>query len=225
MLQRKLANSLSKFAVQYRCYAHSSGPLVTEDINKMMSKARIASKEFRKLDQKQVDFIVQQTSVALKRCSFEMADMIQKEFKRGSLEDKYIKIETLVESVNNYLRNKKSVGVIAEDAATTMVEIAEPMGVIAAVTNCTGAGGIEIVKALNALKTRNVIVVAPHPSTAKSAKYVCNVIHEAAVKAGAPENCIQCMEQPTVERTNVLMKHDETNLIWATGMFYLCILY
>lgn len=188
-----------------------------DDLDTLLQAANNAAKRFRTYSQQQVDAIVEATALALKQKTLEIAEMLQNEFNIGNLEDKYLKLESVIETLNNYLRDKKTVGIIHQDLDTGITEIAEPVGVVAAITNCTGAGAIEILKSLNALKTRNAIVFAPHPNTAKSAKFVCDYMHRAAVAAGAPQGCIQCIEQPSVNLTQSLMSHQLVSIVWATG--------
>lgn len=186
------------------------------NIDNLIEKASIAAKQFRTFSQEQVDYIVQRVCLDILPHSLELAEMIQGECGFGTTEDKFFKIRALIELVHNYIRDKKSVGIINK-LPNGIVEIAQPIGVIGAITNCTGTGAVEFLKIINSLKTRNSLVIAPHPRTKHSASYVAKLMHDYAVRAGAPEGCIQCIETPSVEGTKYLMTHDSVSLVWATG--------
>lgn len=195
------------------------GPEIIHDaelIDALVSNAEKATKKFRSYTQKQVDEIVRSVTTKILPHAMEIAEQVQEETRFGFLEDKYFKIRAVIEVNHNYLRGKKSVGVINQNK-DGIIEIAEPVGVIAGILNSTGTGAIDYVKIINTLKTRNSIVLAPHPRTKKVAYKVANLLHKFAIEAGAPEGCIQCIETPSVPGTNYLMKHPKIKLIWATG--------
>jgi acetaldehyde dehydrogenase/alcohol dehydrogenase len=189
---------------------------ITKDIDDKVAKAVKAAKEFRTYSQEQVNAIVKRVSLDLMPRSMEISKLYQAEFRRGTLEDKYFKIRAAGEVIYNYLRDKKTVGVIKKHD-NGIVDIAEPVGVIAGILNCTGVGGVDYTKIINTLKTRNAIVLAPHPSTKKTSNFIAKLAYDSAIKAGAPANCIQCIEQPSIEGTIYLMNHPQIALIWATG--------
>src|SRR5690554_3361710 len=115
------------------------------------------------------------------------------------------------------MRHLKTVGVISKDEVTGITEIAEPVGVICAMTPVTNPTSTTIFKALIALKTRNPIIFAFHPSAQRSCVEAATIVRDAAIAAGAPENCVQWVEAPSMDATNALMNHDGVSLILATG--------
>src|SRR5699024_4609204 len=130
-----------------------------------------------------------------------LAVLAQEETQKGVFEDKAIKNLFAAEYVTNNMINTKTVGVINEDPMTGITEIAEPVVVIAALTPTTNPTSTVIFKALIALKTRNPIIFSVHPNAEKSSQEAARVLYEAAVLAGAPENCIQWIESPSLEKT------------------------
>lgn len=191
---------------------HGGIPLTT-----ILEKAKVASENLKELNQDEIDLIVENVSLQVKKNSLTIAKMVQEESQLGFLEDKYLKIESVVEMICNYFRDKKTVGLIEEDLETGKKVFAQPVGVCLGVTSSTGAGAAEYYKGVAALKTRNSLIIAPHPATEKSAQYVCKLIHDEAVKHGAPENCIQCVDQGSITKTKELMNSQDVDLIWCTG--------
>ncbi|TCP88831.1 acetaldehyde dehydrogenase /alcohol dehydrogenase AdhE [Cricetibacter osteomyelitidis] len=187
------------------------------EVNALVEKGLVALEEFRQLNQEQVDYIVGKASVAALDQHGVLAMHAYEETGRGVFEDKATKNLFACEYVVNNMRNLKTVGVISEDDVTGITEIADPVGVICGVTPTTNPTSTAIFKSLIALKTRNPIVFAFHPSAQQSSAHAARVVYEAAVAAGAPKNCIQWIEKPSMEGTGALMKHPGIATILATG--------
>ncbi len=186
-------------------------------VDELVQKGLVALEEFRQLDQEEVDYIVAKASVAALDQHGVLAQHAHEETGRGVFEDKATKNLFACEHVVNNMRGVKTVGVIEDDEVTGLTLIAEPVGVICGVTPTTNPTSTAIFKSLIALKTRNPIVFAFHPSAQESSAHAARVVYEAAVAAGAPENCIQWITKPSMEATSELMKHDGIATILATG--------
>ena len=176
-----------------------------------------ALEQFRELNQEQVDYIVAKASVAALDQHGVLAKHAHEETRRGVFEDKATKNLFACEHVVNNMRHTKTVGVISEDEVTGLTLIAEPVGVVCGITPTTNPTSTAIFKSLIALKTRNPIVFAFHPSAQESSKHAAQIVYDAAVAAGAPKNCIQWIEKPSMEATQALMNHDGIATILATG--------
>lgn len=187
------------------------------EVNALVEKGLVALEEFRQLDQQQVDYIVAKASVAALDQHGVLAMHAYEETGRGVFEDKATKNLFACEYVVNNMRNLKTVGVISEDDVTGITEIADPVGVVCGITPTTNPTSTAIFKALISLKTRNPIVFAFHPSAQQCSAHAARVVYEAAVAAGAPKNCIQWIEKPSMEGTAALMKHPGIATILATG--------
>lgn len=188
-----------------------------EDVDVLVKKAAVALDEFLKLDQEAVDYIVAKCSVAGLDNHGTLAKAAIDETGRGIFEDKATKNLFACEYVVNNMRHLKTVGVISSDPVTGITEIAEPVGVIAGITPVTNPTSTVIFKCLISLKTRNPIIFSFHPSAFKCSKMAAQVILDAAVAAGAPKNCIQWIENGTMEHTGALMNHPGVATILATG--------
>ncbi|VGM95740.1 Aldehyde-alcohol dehydrogenase [uncultured Avibacterium sp.] len=187
------------------------------EVNALVEKGLVALEEFRQLNQEQVDYIVAKASVAALDQHGVLAMHAYEETGRGVFEDKATKNLFACEYVVNNMRNLKTVGVISEDDVTGITEIADPVGVICGITPTTNPTSTTIFKALIALKTRNPIIFAFHPSAQQSSAHAARIVYEAAVAAGAPKHCIQWIETPSMEGTSALMKHPGVATILATG--------
>jgi acetaldehyde dehydrogenase/alcohol dehydrogenase len=191
---------------------------VTEMIDKLVDNGLKALDEFRKnFDQDMIDEIVKQMALAGLDQHMPLAKLAVEETKRGVYEDKIIKNMFATEYVYHNIKYDKTVGIINENELEGMIEIAEPVGVIAGVTPVTNPTSTTMFKSLISIKTRNPIIFAFHPSAQKSSSQAAKVLLEAAIKAGAPENCIQWIETPSLEATQALMNHPKISLILATG--------
>ena len=188
-----------------------------EEVDGLVKNALVALDNFLELNQEQIDFIVAKCSVAGLDNHGVLAQAAIEETKRGVFEDKATKNLFACEYVVNNMRYLKSVGVISEDPVTGITEIAEPVGVVAGITPVTNPTSTVIFKSLICLKTRNPIIFAFHPSAQECSKAAAKVILDAAVAAGAPENCIQWIEHPSMDATSALMNHDGVATILATG--------
>ena len=186
-------------------------------VDELVQKALVALEEMRKLDQEQVDYIVAKASVAALDAHGELALHAYEETGRGVFEDKATKNLFACEHVVNNMRHTKTVGVISEDDVTGLTLIAEPVGVVCGITPTTNPTSTAIFKALISLKTRNPIVFAFHPSAQESSAHAAQIVRDAAIAAGAPENCVQWITQPSMEATSALMNHEGVATILATG--------
>ena len=187
------------------------------EVDALVKKGLKALDEFEKLDQKQVDHIVAKASVAALNKHLVLAKMAVEETHRGLVEDKATKNIFACEHVTNYLAGQKTVGIIREDDVLGIDEIAEPVGVVAGVTPVTNPTSTAIFKSLIALKTRCPIIFGFHPGAQNCSVAAAKIVRDAAIAAGAPENCIQWIEHPSIEATGALMKHDGVATILATG--------
>ena len=190
---------------------------VKQMIDEIMEKAKIASKEYMKLDQETVDNIIKAMSMAGLEHHMELAKMAVEETGRGIYEDKITKNMFATEYIYHSIKYEKTVGIINENDEDDYVEIAEPVGIIAGVTPVTNPTSTTMFKSIIAAKTRNVIVFGFHPSAQKCSVRAAELLRDAAIKAGAPENCILWIPEPSVLATSMLMHHPDVNLILATG--------
>ena len=186
-------------------------------VDTLVRRGLKALEQFRELNQEQVDYIVAKASVAALDQHGVLAKHALDETKRGVFEDKATKNLFACEHVFNKMRHTKTVGVISEDEVTGLTLIAEPVGVVCGITPTTNPTSTAIFKSLIALKTRNPIVFAFHPSAQESSRHAAQIVYDAAVAAGAPKNCIQWIEKPSMEATQALMNHDGIATILATG--------
>ncbi|MFS0986061.1 bifunctional acetaldehyde-CoA/alcohol dehydrogenase [Enterococcus durans] len=186
-------------------------------IDELATKANVALKEMENFDQEKVDHIVHEMAMAALDQHMPLAKMAVEETGRGIYEDKAIKNMYASEYIWNNIKHDKTVGVINEDTQKGLIEIAEPVGVVCGVTPTTNPTSTTIFKSMIALKTRNPIVFAFHPSAQKSSAEAARVVRDAAIAAGAPENCIQWIEHPSIDATSALMNHPGIAIVLATG--------
>ena len=187
------------------------------EVDALVGRAQEALTAFEALNQEQVDRIVAKASIAALNKHLVLAKMAVDETGRGLVEDKATKNIFACEHVTNYLANQRTVGVIRSDDVLGIDEIAEPVGVVAGVTPVTNPTSTAIFKSLIALKTRCPIIFGFHPFAQKSSSEAARIVRDAAVAAGAPENCIQWIEHPSIDATGALMKHPGVATILATG--------
>ena len=190
---------------------------VSSMIDELATKANVALKAMEDFTQEQVDHIVHQMAMAALDQHMPLAKMAVEETGRGIYEDKAIKNMYASEYIWNNIKHDKTVGVINKDEQTGLMEIAEPVGVVCGVTPTTTPTSTTIFKSLIALKTRNPIVFAFHPSAQKCSAEAARIVRDAAIAAGAPENCIQWIEQPSIDATSALMNHPGIAIVLATG--------
>ena len=190
---------------------------VRASIDNLVERAKKASEEYLKLDQEQVNEIIKNMSMAGLEHHFELAKLAVEETKRGILEDKVTKNMFATEYIYHSIKYDKTVGVVSENEEEGYEEIAEPVGIIAGVTPVTNPTSTVMFKSIISAKTRNVIIFGFHPSAQQCSKKAAEYMREAAVKKGAPEDCILWIEEPSLYATNYLMNHPGVNLILATG--------
>ena len=190
---------------------------IKNSIDKLIEKAKIASKEYMKLNQEQVNNIVKAMSMAGLENHMKLAKMAVEETGRGVYEDKITKNLFATDYIYHSIKYDKTVGVIEKNDEDDYIKIAEPIGIIAGVTPVTNPTSTVIFKSMIAAKTRNIIIFGFHPSAQKCSVEAAKIVREAAIKAGAPENCILWIEEPSVTATNLLMNNPAVDLILATG--------
>ncbi len=193
-------------------------PVTTiDDLNGVISRVKEAQKVFATYSQEQVDKIFEAVATAANSMRIPLAKMAVEETGMGIVEDKVIKNHFAAEEISNKYRHVKTCGVIERDTTNGLTKIAEPIGVIAGVIPTTNPTSTVIFKTLISLKTRNGIIFSPHPRAKKCTVYTAKKLLEAAVAAGAPENIIGWIDEPSIDATQHLMSHDGINLILATG--------
>ena len=190
---------------------------VNEMIDGYVAKAQKALNEFMALNQEQIDAIVKAMTLAGLDKHMELAKMAVEETGRGVYEDKITKNMFATEYVYHSIKNEKTVGVIAENDLEDYEIIAEPVGVVCGVTPVTNPTSTTMFKALISVKSRNPIIFGFHPGAQKCSAAAAKIVLDAAVAAGAPENCIQWIEYPSIEATNALMNHPGVATVLASG--------
>ena len=198
-------------------YTEEEQAKVKAMIDDLVEKAKIASEEYMKLDQDQVNNIIKAMSMAGLEHHMELAKLAVEETGRGIYEDKITKNMFATEYIYHSIKYDKTVGVINENEEEGYEEIAEPIGIIAGVTPVTNPTSTTMFKSIISAKTRNVIIFGFHPSAQKCSSKAAEIVRDAAIKAGAPENCILWIEEPSILATSMLMNHPGVNLILATG--------
>ncbi|AYB45312.1 bifunctional acetaldehyde-CoA/alcohol dehydrogenase [Paenibacillus lautus] len=193
------------------------GQTAAEYIQGLIDKANRAKEKFMKLDQEQVDGIVQAMAMAGLEKHMQLAKMAVEETGRGVYEDKIIKNLFATEYIHNSIKYDKTVGIIEDNAYDSFQKIAEPIGIIMGITPVTNPTSTTIFKALISIKTRNPIIFGFHPSAQACSREAALILRDAAVKQGAPADCIQWIEAPSMDKTNTLMNHPEVACILATG--------
>ena len=183
----------------------------------LVEKALKAEQEYSTFSQEQVDKIVAAAALAGSEAALILAHEAVDETGRGVVEDKDTKNRFATENVYNAIKNDKTVGVIEEDKIKGEVKIAAPLGVLAGIVPTTNPTSTAMFKSLLALKTRNAIVFAFHPQAQKCSVHAAKIIYDAAVKAGAPKNIIQWIEEPSLEKTTALIQNRKIASILATG--------
>jgi len=186
-----------------------------DSLQEAFDRVRKAQKEFSKYTQEQVDKIFKAAAIAANQARIPLAKMAVEETGMGVIEDKVIKNNYAAEYVYNKYRNVRTCGVLEEDKNFGIKKIAEPVGVIAAVIPTTNPTSTAIFKTLIALKTRNGMIISPHPRAKKSTIEATKIVLEAAIKAGAPKDIIAWIDVPSLELTNMLMQ--SADIILATG--------
>ncbi|MGM0641342.1 MAG: bifunctional acetaldehyde-CoA/alcohol dehydrogenase [Thermotogota bacterium] len=188
-----------------------------EDLERIIQKAKNAQKEYSTYSQEKVDNIFRRASISANSYRIWLAKEAVKETKMGIVEDKVIKNHFAAEYIFNKYKDEKTCGIIDEDKTFGIKRVAEPIGIIGGVIPTTNPTSTTIFKSLLSLKTRNAIIFSPHPKAKKSTVAAARVILEAAIASGAPDGIIGWIDEPSIELSQYLMKHDDINLILATG--------
>jgi len=200
-------------------------PLPAESLNKeriayletLVRQAKIAAAVFSQFSQEDVDRIVKPMVLAGLRQAQPLARLAVEETRLGVMEDKVIKNMVATEFAYNYVKDRRSVGVIREFPERNLVEIAEPIGVIFSITPITNPTATVLFKCIMAIKTRNAVIFSPHPSAWRCCCEAVRIMYEAALKHGAPEGVFSCLESHTLQENAYLMHHKDVGLIDATG--------
>ncbi len=186
-------------------------------LHEIIAKAKEAQKIYSTFTQEQVDLIFQKAAAAANHARIPLAKIAVEETGMGVLEDKVIKNHFASEFVYNKFRDTKTCGTIEHDPTSGIRKLAEPVGIVAGIIPTTNPTSTAIFKALLALKTRNAIVFSPHPRASKCTAAAAKIMSQAAVKAGAPDGLVGCIEEPTVALSQALMTNPDIALILATG--------
>ena len=190
---------------------------IPAEIDSIVARTRAAQERFSTYSQEQVDEIFFQVAVVANQARIPLAKAAVEETGMGIVEDKVIKNHFASEFIYNKYRNEKTCGVVERDETNGFFRIAEPIGVIAGIIPTTNPTSTTIFKALLALKTRNGIVFSPHPKAKGCTVETAKLVHDAAVRAGAPEGIIGWIEEPSVEGSQYLMSHQSISMTLATG--------
>ena len=159
-----------------------------EDIDELLDKAKVASKRLKTFKQNEIDYITRHVSLKMKQHTKEIAEAALAYGNLGTVEEKFDFTDFAIDDTYNAIKDKKTVGEIFRDPETDLIHFAEPVGVVAAVLNCTAAGMVEYVKAINCIKTANCIICSPHPRTAVATNYMVDLLAKYAIEAGAPKD-------------------------------------
>ncbi|MCL2336706.1 MAG: bifunctional acetaldehyde-CoA/alcohol dehydrogenase [Firmicutes bacterium] len=187
------------------------------EVDRLVSNALTALEAYMSYSQEKIDEIVKQMSLAGHAAQMVLAKAAVEETGRGIYEDKITKNIFATEYIYHSIKYEKTVGIIDENEEEDYFEIAEPVGVIAGVTPVTNPTSTTMFKSIISTKTRNPIVFAFHPSAQKCSREAARIVRDAALAAGAPEHCIQWVENPSLEATSLLMNHPNISLVLATG--------
>ncbi len=188
-----------------------------QEVRDCLRRTKEAQKKFYRSTQEQVDRVCRtMVDAGLSHCQY-LAELAVEETGIGRVDGKVAKNRFALQDAWDDIKDLKTVGIVSRDEARGTAEIAEPFGVVAGVIPTTNPTSTALFKILIALKTRNGIVVSPHPRAVRCISESCRILHEAAVRAGAPEGIISCLTKPTLDATQHLMKHPDTDLILATG--------
>ncbi|MCH1624023.1 acetaldehyde dehydrogenase (acetylating) [Fredinandcohnia quinoae] len=191
--------------------------LSIQEVRNKVTLSKIAQEKLEQHSQNNIDKIVFNMVEKAVQHATELAELAVEETGFGNVRDKVIKNLFASENVYEAIKDMKTVGIIHEDVEKKVWEIAAPFGVIAGIVPSTNPTSTIIFKALIAIKARNTIIFSPHPSALKCSLLAAKIMHDAAIQAGAPENCILCLEHPAFESSKELMSHREVDLVLATG--------
>ncbi|EKP0258841.1 bifunctional acetaldehyde-CoA/alcohol dehydrogenase [Aeromonas sobria] len=187
------------------------------ELDAMVARVKEAQREFASFSQEQVDKVFRAAALAASNARIPLAQMAVAESGMGIIEDKVIKNHFASEYIYNAYKDEKTCGILSQDDEMGTMIIAEPVGIICGIVPTTNPTATAIFKSLISLKTRNAIIFSPHPRAKNSTNTAAKLVLDAAVAAGAPKDIIGWIDQPSVELSNALMKHNDINLILATG--------
>ncbi len=188
-----------------------------QQARQLVARAKHAQSVLDTFTQEQVDRIVDAMAEAGDRAAERLATLAVEETGYGKVESKILKNRFVTREHYRYVRSLRTVGILSRDEAAGVYELAEPVGVIAGIIPVTNPTSTALYKVMIALKSRNAVVLSPHPRAVRCISESARVLYEAALSAGAPEGCIGCMTHATIEGTTELMKHEDTAVILATG--------
>ncbi len=186
-------------------------------VDDLVKKASVALDAFMSYNQEQIDEITKAMALAGLSNQMKLAKMAVEETGRGIFEDKVTKNIFATEYIYHSIKHEKTVGVIEDNEDEGYIEIAEPVGIVAGVTPTTNPTSTTMFKAIIAIKTRNPIIFGFHPAAQNCSREAAMIVRDAAIKAGAPENCIQWIDVPSIDATNALMNHKDVAMVLATG--------
>ncbi len=188
-----------------------------EEINALVVRSQKALSVLETMTQEEIDRIVHRMAIAGLDQHMRLAKLAVEETKRGVYEDKALKNMFATESIWHNIKNNKTCGIISESEVDELITIAAPVGVVCAVTPVTNPTSTTLFKALICLKTRNPVIFSFHPSAQNCSAEAARVVYEAAVAAGAPKDCILWIENPSMEKSGLLMNHPDVAVVLATG--------
>ncbi len=186
-------------------------------VDSLAKKAEVALAAFMKLDQQQIDVITKAMALAGLSAQMKLARMAVEETGRGIFEDKVTKNIFSTEYIYNSIKHTKTVGIIEDNVNESYFEVAEPVGIVAGVTPVTNPTSTTMFKAIISVKARNPIIFGFHPSAQQCSAEAARIVRDAAIKAGAPADCVQWIDHPSLEATDALMNHPSVSMILATG--------
>ena len=188
-----------------------------QEVRSKVEKAYVASQKYRGYSQEQVDSIVEAMAAAARADSQRLAELAVEETGYGNAKDKHAKNLLCADLLPRRMHGMKTIGIIRELPDEKLIEIATPVGVVAAILPTTNPTSTAIYKSLVSLKAGNAVVLSPHPNAKNCTCETASILYNAALAAGAPEDIIQCINTPTLEATNALMRHEKTGVILSTG--------
>lgn len=188
-----------------------------QEARTLARKGKKAQQELAHYTAEQIDQIIKKMVSVAEENAVILAKMAVEETGFGKVEDKIFKNHHASTELYTFIKDMKTVGVIKDDPESKIIEIAEPMGLLMGIIPSTNPTSTVIYKAIISLKSRNGIVISPHPSALKATLKAAQLMNDAAVAAGAPENIVSCISKPSMQATNELMRSEEIALIIATG--------
>src|SRR5579859_5304696 len=216
-LEAAMIASEVKERVKIPLTAESLSPERISYLEGLVSQAKVAAAVFTQFSQQDVDRIVKAMVLAGLEKAQHLARLAVEETRLGVMEDKVIKNMVASEFVYNYVKDKRTVGVIREIPERNLIEMAEPIGVLFSLTPVTNPTSTVLFKCIVAIKTRNAVVLSPHPRAWRCCSEAVKIMYETALKHGAPEGVFTCLESPTLPDNAYVMRHKDVGLIDATG--------